>query len=43
MHYFDKTALHLAIEKENVEIVRLLLERDDLDVNINIILNNYII
>lgn len=43
MHYFDKTALQLAIEKENVEIVRLLLERDDLDVNINIILNNYII
>lgn len=34
-----KTALHIAVEKENIEIIRLLLSREDIDVNILLILN----
>ena len=30
---FHKTALHLAIEKQNTEIVKLLLENEKLDIN----------
>ena len=32
--YFNKTALCLAVEKENIEIVKLLLSNDKIDVNI---------
>ena len=31
---FYKTALYLAVEKENIEIVKLLLTNDKLDINI---------
>lgn len=33
-YYFYVTALYLAIEKENIEMVELLLTSDKLDVNI---------
>ena len=33
-YLFDKTALYLAIEKENIEIVKLLLSNEKIDVNI---------
>ena len=33
-HLFDKTALYLAIEKENIEIVKLLLSNEKVDINI---------
>ncbi len=33
-YFFDKTALYLAIEKENIEIVKLLLSNEKLDINI---------
>ena len=36
-----KTALHMAVEKENVEIVQLLILSDKLDVNRKSIKNNY--
>ena len=36
---FYKTALYLAVEKENIEIVKLLLMNDKLDINIINILN----
>ena len=36
---FYKTALYLAVEKENIEIVKLLLTNDKLDINIINILN----
>lgn len=31
--FIHKTALHLAIEKENIEIIQLLLNNDKIDVN----------
>ncbi len=34
-----KTPLYVAVEKENVEIVRLLLTKEDIDVNIQYIFN----
>lgn len=34
MIWFYKTALFEAIEKENVEIVKLLMQNDNIDVNI---------
>ena len=34
-----KTALHIAVEKENAEIVRLLLSKDKLDINFIYIFN----
>ena len=34
----QRTALHFAIEKENVEIVKLLLARPEIDINILYIL-----
>lgn len=34
----QKTALHIAIEKENIEIVKLLLSRPEIDINILCIL-----
>ena len=37
--WFSKTALYLAIEKENIEIVKLLLNNDQLDINLKYILN----
>ena len=38
------TALCLAVEKENIEIVKLLLTNDKLDINIvNILINNNLI
>lgn len=30
----EKTALHLAVEDGNIEIVKLLLQRDDIDINL---------
>ena len=36
--YFYKTALYLAVEKENIEIIKLLLSNDIIDVNIPYIL-----
>lgn len=36
----EKTALHLAIEKKNIEIVKLLLQNGNINVNIITILNN---
>lgn len=38
--YLNKTALHIAIQKNNVEIVKLLLEMPGIDVNIPLILNH---
>ena len=32
--YFYKTALYLAIEKENLEIIKLLLMNEKIDINI---------
>ena len=40
---FYKTALYLAVEKENIEIVKLLLTNDKLDINIINILNIFFI
>ena len=37
--YLYKTALYLAIEKENLDIIKLLLSNDKIDVNILSILN----
>lgn len=34
---FNKTALHIAVEKGNFEVVQLLLERKEIDVNIKAI------
>lgn len=39
--YFNKTALHIAVEKGFLEIVELLLSRDNLDVNIKNIHNYF--
>ena len=39
---FYKTALHIAVEKENVEIVQLLLSHDKIDINIQYISYNKI-
>lgn len=30
---FHKTALHIAIEKENIEIVQILLTQENIDIN----------
>lgn len=32
--YVKRTALHLAVEKKNEEIIKLLLEHDGIDVNV---------
>ena len=35
MYYlFQRTALHLAIENEQIEIIKLLLSRSDIDINV---------
>lgn len=31
--FFDKTALHIAVEKENIDIVKLLLQNSEIDIN----------
>lgn len=31
---FNKTALHLAVEKENTEMVKILLTNNNLDINV---------
>ena len=36
------TALYLAVEKENIEIIKLLLTNDKLDINLGYILNIFI-
>ena len=41
LYIFNKTSLYLAIEKGNVEIVKLLLTNDNLDVNIMNILIDF--
>ena len=38
-----KTALYLAVEKENIEIIKLLLNNDELDINLLNILNIFYI
>lgn len=35
---FQKNALHIAIEKENIEIIGLLLKKNDIDINSTYIL-----
>ena len=40
---FSKTALYLAVEKENIEIVNILLSNDKLDINLGYILNIFYI
>ena len=40
--YFNKSSLHIAIEKGNAEIVKILLDQQDIDVNITSILSNQI-
>ena len=39
---FHKTALYLAVEKENIEIIKLLLTNDQLDINLLNILNIFL-
>lgn len=34
---FHKTALYLAVEKENVEIIKLLLSNNELDINCKVL------
>ena len=36
--YFHQTALYLAVEKENIEIIKLLLNTEKIDINIPCIL-----
>lgn len=38
---FFKTPLNLAIEENNVEAIKLLLENQKIDVNIKTVLNNF--
>ena len=38
-----KTALYSAVEKENIEIIKLLLNNDKLDINLGYILNIFYI
>lgn len=38
-YYNEKTALHMAIEKNNLEIIHLLLSHPDIDINIRSVLN----
>ena len=38
VNILHKTALYLAVEKENIDIVKLLLSNDNIDVNIPFIL-----
>ena len=40
--YFQKAALHIAIEEENVEIIQLLLSNKDIDVNLAQILKYFL-
>ena len=40
--YVCKTALYLAVEKENIEIVKLLLTNDKLDINLLNIFFNFL-
>lgn len=37
--FFQKAALHIAVEHRNVEIVKLLIENDKIDVNLPRVLN----
>lgn len=37
----QKSALHIAVEKDNLEIVKLLLKQPNIDVNIKTITKNY--
>ena len=36
LNYIYKTALYLAVEKENIDIIELLLANDKLDINIKV-------
>ena len=42
-YVFNKTAIHIAIEKQNLEIIRLLLAQKGINVNIMSILKTKII
>ena len=37
-----KTALYMAVEKENIEIVKLLLTNNKLDINLGYIFHNFL-
>lgn len=37
--FWNKTALHIAIQKENIEIVELLLAMPNIDINFPLVLN----
>ena len=43
MLYFYKTPLYVAVEVENVEIVKLLLEKENIDINLLCILRYYFV
>ena len=42
LNNFNKTALYLAVERENINIVRLLLSKKEIDVNIINILTFFV-
>lgn len=39
-HFLNKTALHIAVETGNPEIVQLLLMREEIDVNVKSVISN---
>lgn len=41
VYFFHKTALHIAVENNNIEILRLLLQHPTIDVNSERIFNNF--
>ena len=40
--YIFKTALYTAVEKENIEILKILLTNNELDINLGYILNIFL-
>ena len=43
MKYFCRTALYMAVGKENIEIIKLLLANDKIDINQGYIINIFFI
>lgn len=41
--FFDKTALHLAVEKENFDIINILLAQKTIDINVTNNITIYIL